>query len=191
MRDGLLAQSRRLAFELRPIRSVIKEHRLARAELLEWRRWPRRLPGVAGPMPNAEHLRRKIAPHIQAEAEGGLPESARQPAFAVARAVDLRVRVCANVVPRKAGVPPDRTGTTAVAPAHDSRLPMPSRLLVKDFQHGTPLGQIRDDALRVSLFSIGVQLAPQCPVQSVDALDCSAPKSVHGVDMTQLPTTED
>jgi hypothetical protein len=67
MRDGLQAQSRRLAFELRPICSVIKEHRLAEAELPEWR----------------------------------------------------------------------------------------------------------------------------CPAHPVDALDCSAPKSVHGVDMTQLPTTED
>jgi hypothetical protein len=36
MRDGLRAQSRRFAFE--PIRAVIKEHRLAQAELPKRRR---------------------------------------------------------------------------------------------------------------------------------------------------------
>jgi hypothetical protein len=44
-------------------------------------------------------------------------------------------------------------------------------------------GQIRDDALRVFLFSLGVRPAPRGPAHSVDALDCSPPKRVHGCDV--------
>jgi hypothetical protein len=53
--------------------------------------------------------------------------------------------------------------------------------------HADPVGKIRTDAVCVSLFSLGVRLAPQCPVHSVDALDCTPPKRVHGFDMAQVP----
>lgn len=43
--------------------------------------------GEEHPISNAGHLRRKLAWHLQAKKYGGLPESARQHALAIARDV--------------------------------------------------------------------------------------------------------
>jgi len=86
---------------------------------------------------NAGHLRRKIAWHIQAAREGGLPDSARQYALVIARGTKLRVRISENAARRKSAIPLDRTVTTAVAPEHDVRLPLAGSLLMKDYRGRT------------------------------------------------------
>ena len=95
------------------------------------------------PMPNAEHLRRKIAWHVQAQAEGGLPEAAHRRALAIARNSPLRVRACGNGCRR--GQTAQHAVTTGIAPRHDSRLPMPGSLLVKDFKGQTIVVKALDD----------------------------------------------
>ena len=128
-----------------PGRLATDFQRLARMEIAELRQVHRDVFGADHPMPNAEHLRRKIAWHIQANAEGDLPESARQYALEIARDVALRVRACSNVVRRQSGVPLDQTVTVAVVPLHDSRLPMPGSLLVKEFRSQTIVVKVLDD----------------------------------------------
>jgi hypothetical protein len=93
---------------------------------------------------NASHLRRKIAWHVQARKEGGLPDSARQYALAVARGTALRVQISENVARRKKAVPLDRTVTTAVAPEHGARLPLAGSLLMKDYKGRTILVRVFD-----------------------------------------------
>lgn len=126
-------------------RLAVDLERLAKMGILELRQLHRDLLGMDHPMPNSEHLRRKIAWHVQAEAEGGLPESARRHALAIAREVQLRVRVCVNARRRQNGTPIDQTLTTAVAPSHDSRLPMPGSLVVKEFKSRTIVVKVLDD----------------------------------------------
>ncbi len=87
--------------------------------------------GCDVPSGNSEQARRKIAWHIQAEREGGLPESARQHALAIAGDSKLRLRVGANVDRRSQGLPLEHAITTQIVSDHDSRLPMPGSVLVK------------------------------------------------------------
>ena len=54
--------------------------------------------GAEHPIANCQHLRRKIAWHIQAAKEGGLPESVRQYAISIARGTELRTRVSDNAL---------------------------------------------------------------------------------------------
>ena len=61
--------------------------------------------GAEHPIANCQHLRRKIAWHLQAEKEGGLPESVRQYAIAIARGAELRVRISENASRRQAASP--------------------------------------------------------------------------------------
>ena len=105
----------------------------------------RELFGSDLPMPNAEHLRRKIAWHIQAQAEGGLPEAARQRALAIARNSQVRVRGGGNPGRRPTGQQPQHAITTGISSTHDSRLPMPGSLLVKDFKGRTIVVKVLDD----------------------------------------------
>src|SRR5207248_4385268 len=67
--------------------------RLARMDSLELQRLHVEILGWAPSDGNAEHVRRTIAWHIQAEREGGLPESVRQRGLALAPHVRLRMRV--------------------------------------------------------------------------------------------------
>jgi len=96
------------------------------------------------PMPNAEHLRRKIVWHVQAQAEGGLPEAARQRALAIARNSKLRVRDAWNGRRGQTASPAQHAVTTGISPTHDSRLPMPGSLLVKDFKGQTIVVKVLD-----------------------------------------------
>ena len=82
--------------------------------------------GRDAPAGQGQYARRKIAWRLQAEIEGGLPESARQHALAIARSAKLRVRVSDSLVRRGRGLWPDRTATTSIIQDHDSRLPMPA-----------------------------------------------------------------
>lgn len=93
--------------------------------------------GVEHPIANCQHLRRKIAWHLQAAKEGSLPESVRQYAIAIARATELRMRISENVSRRDAGVPLDQTVTTTVVQTRDARLPMPGSLIVKQYKEHT------------------------------------------------------
>jgi hypothetical protein len=86
---------------------------------------------------NSQHLRRKIAWHLQAEKGGGLPESVRQYALAIARSTELRLRISNNVSRRDASLPLDRTITTKVIHTKDARLPMPGSLIVKNYKGQT------------------------------------------------------
>src|SRR5689334_8756896 len=70
--------------------------------------------GAEHAIANCQHLRRKIAWHLQAAKHGGLPESARQYAIAIARGAKLRLRISENASRRLAGVPLDQTITTRV-----------------------------------------------------------------------------
>jgi hypothetical protein len=97
----------------------------------------RELFGVAHPIANCQHLRRKIAWHLQAAKDGGLPESVRQYAIAIARGTELRVRISENAARRLAQLPLEQTMTTMVIPSRDARLPMPGCLIVKKYKTTT------------------------------------------------------
>lgn len=119
--------------------------RLAKMDVPRLQALHRELFGTEHPVPNAGHLRRKIGWHIQARKHGGLPESARQHALAIARDAELRVRVRDNLARRRKAIPLDHAVTTSVVPAHDARLPIAGTLLVKDFKDGTIVVRVLDE----------------------------------------------
>jgi Protein of unknown function (DUF2924) len=82
------------------------------------------------PAGNSEFARKKIAWQLQAEREGGLPESARQRALAIAKdgAARLQIRV------RSRNVNSVHVTVTNIISDHDSRLPMPGSLIVKQYR---------------------------------------------------------
>lgn len=86
---------------------------------------------------NCQHLRRKIAWHLQAALEGGLPESVRQYALDIARNAHLRLRIADNASRRSARIPENRTVTTAVVQSWDTRLPMPGATIRKNYKGKT------------------------------------------------------
>ena len=92
-----------------------------------------------------QFLFRKIAWRMQAEHEGGLPDSAHELARAIARDAPLRIRVISNAEKLRGGIPLERTTTTTIAPGHDSRLPMPGGLIVKQFRGETIVVKVVDE----------------------------------------------
>jgi hypothetical protein len=92
-----------------------------------------------------QFLFRKIAWRMQADREGGLPDSARELARAIARDAPLRIRVISNAEKLRGGIPLERTTTTTIAPGHDSRLPMPGGLIVKQFRGETIVVKVVDE----------------------------------------------
>jgi len=105
----------------------------------------RQMFGAAHPISNCQHLRRKIAWHMQAAKEGGLPESVRQYALGIARCTELRSRIAENASRQRAAIPPDRTATTVVR-TQDARLPMPGSMIVKKYNGRTLVVKVLDDA---------------------------------------------
>ena len=105
----------------------------------------RELFGVEHPVANCQHLRRKIAWHMQAVTEGGLPEATRQYAIAIARGTDLRLRISENAARRQAQVPLEQTITTTVIQTRDARLPMPGSLIVKKYKSETIVVKVLND----------------------------------------------
>ena len=101
--------------------------------------------GAKHPIANCQYLRRKIAWHLQAAKEGGLPESVRQYAFAIARGAELRVRIAENLSRRQAAIPLDQSVTTAVVQTRDARLPMPGSLIVKKYKDRTLVVKVLDN----------------------------------------------
>ena len=120
--------------------------------------------GAEHPVANCQHLRRKIAWHVQAGREGGLPESVRQHAIAIAREADLRVRIADNVSRRLREIPLDMAVTTAVAQPHDARLPMPGSLIVRKYKDRTLVVKVLDSGFEfegrrfTSLSAIAVEV---------------------------------
>lgn len=101
--------------------------------------------GAAHRIANCQHLRRKIAWHLQAAKEGGLPESVRQYALGIARTAHLRLRIADNASRRSAQIPEDRTITTAVVQSWDPRLPMPGCTIVRRYKAKTIVVKVRSD----------------------------------------------
>lgn len=84
-----------------------------------------------------QFLIRKLAWHLQAKSEGGLPESAIELARSIARDTPLRSRVLTNADRRRASMPMDNSSTTTIEPAHDTRTPLPGGLIVKQYRGQT------------------------------------------------------
>ena len=105
----------------------------------------RELFGAEHAVANCQHLRRKIAWHLQAAKDGGLPESARQYAIAIARGTELRLRISENAARLLAQIPLDQTATTAVVQTRDARLPMPGSLIVKNYKAETIVVKVLND----------------------------------------------
>jgi hypothetical protein len=102
--------------------------------------------GTEHPVANCQHLRRKIAWHIQAAKEGGLPEAVRSLAISIARGSELRTRVAENPLRRRDAIPAELAATTMVVNrSHDARLPMPGSLIVKKYKQTTLVVKVRDD----------------------------------------------
>ena len=101
--------------------------------------------GAEHPISNCQHLRRKIAWHLQAAKEGGLPESVRQHAIAIARGAELRVRIAENLSRRQTAIPLEQSVTTAVVQTRDARLPMPGSLIVKKYKERTLVVKVLDN----------------------------------------------
>jgi hypothetical protein len=105
----------------------------------------RMLFGATHSITNCQHLRRKIAWHLQAQNEGGLPEVVRRRAIAIAREVPLRVRIADNLSKRQPEIPADLALTSTVLQTRDARLPMPGSLIVKKYKDRTLVVKTLDD----------------------------------------------
>lgn len=121
---------------------------IAHLATLTTRDLERRHEMLFGRKPETNHrqfLFRKIAWRIQAEREGGLSESTKQLAAAISQEAPLRTRMITNAAKRLAGMVPDQTATTTLAPGHDSRLPMPGGVIVKQFKGETLFVKVTAD----------------------------------------------
>jgi hypothetical protein len=114
--------------------------RLARMQPHELQRLHQKLFGRAVPAGNSQLARRRIAWHVQAEAEGGVPESALKRALAIAKEASLRMHL------RRGGVDasPNHATVTGIVSDHDSRLPMPGSIIVKEHRGKTLLVRVLD-----------------------------------------------
>jgi hypothetical protein len=126
----------------KPVRDQIEE--LAAMSVPELQQRYRDLFGEEPGSTHRQFLFRKIAWHLQAKEEGGLPESVRDLARSIAQDVPLRYRVLTNAAKRRAGFPIDQTATTTITPDHDSRLPMPGGVIVKQFRGETLVVKVTD-----------------------------------------------
>ncbi len=126
----------------RPLQQTVDLHRLVRMQPSELQRLHRSIFGCDTPSGNPEQARRKIAWRIQSEREGGLPESARQHALAIARASSLRIRLNR----RNPDSPLPHATVTGIVSDHDSRLPMPGSVIVKEHRGRRIIVRVLDSA---------------------------------------------
>ena len=82
----------------------------------------------AAPTSNSELMRRRIAWQLQAGAESGLPESARQRALGIARTIKRPIPAA------RAGSALVHSSVARLISKTDSRLPPPGTVLVKEFR---------------------------------------------------------
>lgn len=115
-------------------RETVDLDRLARMHPDELRRLHRTLFASDVAFGNLEQARRKISWRIQANSEGGLPESARRHALAIARETDLRLRARLGASPRGSLA---NAAVTSIVSDHDPRLPMPGSVIVKEYRGRT------------------------------------------------------
>ncbi|HUQ94922.1 MAG TPA: DUF2924 domain-containing protein [Bryobacteraceae bacterium] len=95
--------------------------------------------------PHRQLLWREIAWRLQALGEGGLPEHVKQYALAIARNSPLRVRIAENASRRRNGQSLDHTVITTIAGSqHDSRLPLPGSLVIKEYRGQTYVVKVLD-----------------------------------------------
>jgi hypothetical protein len=118
--------------------------RLARMRPHELQQLHRKTFGSDLPSWNSEKARRRIAWQIQADREGGLPESARQHALEIAREAGLRIRARTGTRRRADGLPPPHATVTGIISDHDPRLPMPGSVIVKEYHGRNILVQVLD-----------------------------------------------
>ena len=118
---------------------------LARMSLVQLQQRHRELLGQEPTSTHCRFLFRKLSWRLQVAQEGGLSETARELARAIAREAPLRTRVIANAEKRRTGFPLEQTKVTTLAPTHDSRLPMPGSLIVKQFREQTLVVKVLDD----------------------------------------------
>ncbi len=126
----------------KPVRDQIEE--IAAMSVRELRQQYQDLFGEEPVSTHRQFLFRKIAWHIQAKEEGGLPASVRDLARSIAQDVPLRNRVVSNAQKRRAGLPLEQTATTTITPDHDSRLPMPGGVILKQFRGETLVVKVTD-----------------------------------------------
>jgi Protein of unknown function (DUF2924) len=114
--------------------------RLARMQPAELQRLHQKLFGSAVPCGNSELARRRIAWHVQAKAEGGVPESVRQHALAIAQESSLRIQLRRRVTDSL-----HKNATVSeIVSDHDSRLPMPGSIIVKEHRGKTIMVRVLD-----------------------------------------------
>ena len=122
---------------------IAKLPRLGPAELQAIHR---QMFGAEHPIANCQHLRRKIAWHIQATREGGLPDAVRTFARSIALETELRTRISENALRRRESIPAELAITTrVVSQSHDARLPMPGSLIAKKYIERTLVVKVLDD----------------------------------------------
>ena len=115
-------------------RELVDLDALARMQPDELRPLHRSLFGYHLAFGNGEQARRRIAFRIQADSEGGLPESARQHAMSIAREGALRLRTRLGST---AQAPLSNAAVTGIISDHDPRLPMPGSVIVKEYRGRT------------------------------------------------------
>jgi hypothetical protein len=121
-------------------REAVDVHRLAEMQPCELQQLYKRIFGCAIPSGNSDQARRKIAWHLQAEREGCLPESARRQALAIAKEASLRIHVRHGSA--RSALP--HATVTGIVSDHDSRLPMPGSIIVKDHHGKTVVVRVLD-----------------------------------------------
>ena len=119
---------------------AVDVRRLAGMPAGELQQLYKRIFGSAIPSGNSDQARRKIAWHLQAEREGCLPESARRHALAIARGASLRIHMRHGSA--RAALP--HANVTSIVSDHDSRLPMPGSIIVKDYRGKTVVVRVLD-----------------------------------------------
>jgi len=97
--------------------------------------------GEPGRSRHKQFLIRRIAWRLQANAEGGLTERAKQRAAEIADDRDLRTRAPATAVDGSAGA----TVTRLMVSDHDNRLPMPGSILSREYQGCEITVRVLDD----------------------------------------------
>lgn len=127
---------------VRPPTVEVDLSRLARMQPAELQRLHRKIFGAGTLSGNAEQARRRIAWHVQAERQGGLPDSARERALEIARGSGLRMRAR---LARKEGRPLAHATVTGIISDHDPRLPMPGSVIVKEYRGRTILVHVLDE----------------------------------------------
>ncbi len=89
--------------------------------------------GEATTSRHKEYLVRRIAWRLQANAEGGLSERARQRAWELSSGADVRL----TAPKRASSPPPERTRVATIRISQDGRLPMPGAVITREYKGET------------------------------------------------------